>query len=63
MIVIHCTLFICIFSVKIAPGALVCDECELVGDITIGTFIKGNNPSVLQRVSRMKNSGRHEAHN
>ncbi|XP_046343919.1 dynactin subunit 6-like [Haliotis rufescens] len=24
-------------SVKIAPGAVICDECELVGDITIGT--------------------------
>lgn len=24
-------------SVKIAPGAVVCDECELQGDITIGT--------------------------
>ncbi|XP_060569669.1 dynactin subunit 6-like, partial [Ruditapes philippinarum] len=24
-------------SVKIAPGAIVCDECELHGDITIGT--------------------------
>ncbi|KAJ8311637.1 hypothetical protein KUTeg_010992 [Tegillarca granosa] len=23
-------------SVKITPGAVVCDECELVGDITIG---------------------------
>ncbi|KAK7095895.1 dynactin subunit 6-like isoform X1 [Littorina saxatilis] len=23
-------------SVKIAPGAVVCDECELIGDITIG---------------------------
>lgn len=25
-------------NVKIAPGALVCNECELVGDITIGSM-------------------------
>jgi dynactin-6 len=26
------------FSVKIAPGAMVCNECELRGDITIGSM-------------------------
>ena len=25
-----------VFSVRIAPGAVVCDECELQGEITIG---------------------------
>lgn len=28
----------CICSVKIAPGAVVCEECELIGDITIGNI-------------------------
>ena len=27
-----------ISSVKIAPGAMVCNECELLGDITIGSM-------------------------
>ena len=26
-----------LFRVKIAPGAIVCNECELMGDITIGS--------------------------
>ena len=34
-------LYLPLFSVKIAQGALVCDECELVGDITIGELIRG----------------------
>ena len=25
------------YNIKIAPGAIVCNECELKGDITIGT--------------------------
>lgn len=29
---------IVISSVKIAPGAVVCNECELHGDITIGSM-------------------------
>lgn len=33
----YCSSFI-YFSVKIAPGAVVCDECELHGDITIGMY-------------------------
>jgi dynactin-6 len=31
-------LVIIISSVKIAPGAMVCNECELHGDITIGSM-------------------------
>ena len=31
-------MYVYAFSVKIAAGALVCDECELVGDITIGRY-------------------------
>ena len=27
------------FSVRIAPGAVVCDECELQGEIAIGMFV------------------------
>ena len=30
----------CICSAKITPGAVVCLECELEGDITIGIVLK-----------------------
>lgn len=33
-------LLFCLLRVKIAPGAVVCLECELKGDINIGKVLK-----------------------
>jgi len=35
-IVLSSLTFILFSSVKISPGAIVCDESEIVGDVTIG---------------------------
>lgn len=32
------TMFFANFSVVIAPGSIICDECELIGEITIGEY-------------------------